>query len=557
MKLAIISNVNLDMLIQQTAKKHDVFKTDGYGQWFKFALSSDDELMKFAPECVFILLDGYTIIDNLNDDASISSELATYTVFIRQLSQRYPTAMIAVSSIHVLDRGISMGDFDQRYDRLENKWDEHCAHLMTEIKTIHKFQLRELIFNHGIQATYDSKMWYMGSIPYSIGFIKELSYAIDSFAEKLLVKRKKVLVVDLDNTIWGGVVGEDGALGITIGNSLKGSIYRDTQRILKQMKENGVLLAISSKNNYEDVKEAFEKNTHMVLHEDDFSAIRIGWEPKVQSIKSIADELNLGLDSFVFLDDNNVERETVKQEIPEISIVDFPRDVSKLPKVLQSAYDDFFWVWRVTEEDKSRTLQYHQEATRRNEQQQVESGSISIDEYLKSLNIKILIDTVSDNNIERVVQLLNKTNQFNTNTVRMNINEMQEFINVDSNSVFVATVHDKYGDSGLIAVIMISRDKSAHTASVVNFLMSCRVMGRQIEHAVVRAIEEKLKDEGYTEVHASYISTAKNSPVKDIWSKLGYSIENTDDSGNTSYRKDITKPQVPTILSAEWVRNED
>lgn len=550
MRIAILSNVNLDMLIQQTAKKHEVFKSDGYGQWIKFALSADSDLMEFSPDCIFIMLDGYAIIENLQDDA-IKEELQKYAGCLQQFVKHYPNAMIAVSNIHIKDERISGGDFSEPLNAIEMLWNEQCRALMKTTKSVHLFPLREQIVAAGTTTVYDEKMWYLGSIPYSIGFIGKLSIAIDEFTTKLTLKRKKVLVTDLDNTLWGGIIGEDGVQGIKLSESLIGAAYRDTQKLLKQMKDRGVVLAIVSKNNEEDVNEAFGHNTHMILKPEDFSAIRINWISKAQNIQSIAQELNLGLDSFVFLDDNNVEREAVRQELPEVTVVDFPKDISKLPEVVRKAYEEYFFEWRVTDEDKVRTKQYREEAERKIALQAAETDSISMEDYLRSLDIRITIRTVNEQNIERVVQLINKTNQFNTNTIRMDMIEIRRYIERPEHRVFVSNVKDKYGDSGLIAVILASVDTSNNRAIIVNFLMSCRVMGRQIENAIIRAIEKRLLTEGIREISASYVPTAKNSPVRNLWKTLDYTEVRRDDKV-VEYVKDLTQPLTPTVLAAEW-----
>jgi len=229
-------------------------------------------------------------------------------------------------------------------------------------------------------------------------------------------------------------------------------------------------------------------------------------------------------------------------------VIDFPKDVSMLPKVLMETYNKYFFEWRITEEDLTRTRQYQEEVTRKREMQKLASEDVSIDDYLKSLNIQIILSDVDDTNIERTVQLLNKTNQFNTNTVRMNMSEIQQYIADINHKVFVANVADKYGDNGLVSILMINLDGS--DAYFENFLMSCRVMGRQIEDAIIRTVERYLEDNGIKNIYSSYTSTAKNVPVKDLWERLGYNLVNECD-GEKKYIKHLGETQIPALLKAE------
>lgn len=571
MKLAVLSNVNLDILIQQIQKKHEVFAPDGYGQWVKYALGADSRLEEFAPECIYIILDGFGIVENIDGVEAVSRELEQYIQYISRLIKRYPAAAVVVSDIHVKGRYIDGGDFAENDCRIESCWDSLCDGLLDGNPTAHRLRLRELIYSVGTKAAYDAKLWYMGSVPYSIKMLTALADKINSMTDSFTSKRRKVLVTDLDNTLWGGVVGEDGPMGIELSNSHVGAIYRDVQKLLVQFKDKGILLGIVSKNNSEDVRAAFEQNPYMYLKLEDFAAVYANWDSKVQNIRAMARELNLGLDSFVFLDDNNIEREAVKMELPEVAVIDFPRDAAKLPEVVLKAYEDYFRSWRITGEDMARTRQYREESARRQAMQKVLADNFSMDDYIRSLDIKIKMAALNEGNLERVVQLLNKTNQFNTNTLRMSLSEMKLYAAKESNRVYTASVSDRYGDSGLVSVLLARIE--GNICEIENFIMSCRVMGRQIENAVVRAVENLMASEGVTGMRASYIPSAKNSPVKDLWERLGYrpvhsggngdencgaNADNTgnreinkDGAGAVNYFKSLTDAQEPTLLTAD------
>jgi len=546
MKIAILSNVNLDMLIQMKSKTYDVFQTQGYGQWIHYALNTDEELNMFNPKCIFVLIDGFALLESFDNTDAGRAEIDKTMMLLDSLANRYSNFEIAISTINIRSRRIRPADEDFIETVWINYWNEKLKLIVAENKNVHRFELNRYISEIGENAFYSDKMWYMGSIPYSLNGLTLLSAAIDEFLTKLELIRKKVLVLDLDNTLWGGVLGEDGINGIVLGTSHLGAVYRDTQKRIKELKNLGVLLAIVSKNNLEDVIEVFRKNEQMVLNEDDFVAIEANWDDKAINIQKLAQRLNLGLDSFVFLDDNDIEREAVAQTLPEVTVPPFPKDVSDLPKTIYDIYKKYYWQWTTTNEDKMKTEQYKNEELRH----QALKEMANMDDYLLSLNMKITINEVHDEQVERVVQLINKTNQFNTCTIRLSLSEFMEYRNKPNNKVYAVSVTDKYGDSGLISVVMVRRE--GVEAIIDNMLLSCRVMGRQIENSVIEAIENKLYLENVTKLNATYIPTAKNKPVEKLWDKFGFKLIETLSNGTKKYERYLNCKNNTALIKAEW-----
>jgi len=390
-------------------------------------------------------------------------------------------------------------------------------------------------------------MWYMGSIPYSMKGISRIKENIENIINNQSNIRKKVLLLDLDNTLWGGVIGEDGIEGIQLSRSLIGAAYRDSQLRIKELAESGILLAIVSKNNEEDVLNVLREHPQMVLKEDDFVAIYANWDNKANNIINLANKLNLGLDSFVFLDDNPVEREAVRLALPEVTVVEFPKDISNLPSTIEKIARDYFYAARLTKEDIMKTEQYQQEAKRRSA---LESAA-TIEDYLVSLQIEVVLGEMQESQIERVAQLTQKTNQFNILTRRYTTEQLIEYKSNENNHIYVANVSDKYGDSGLVFVLMIS--KSEDIAQIDNLLMSCRVMGRYIEDSIIDSVERKLMQDGVKEIRAKYIPTAKNKPVENLLERLGYKVTKNDNNIK-SYRRRLTEdcPQRKVIFEAIW-----
>lgn len=545
MRIAILSNVNLDLLLQLQAKKNEVFQTQGYGQWIHYALTEDKELTEFAPDCIFIILDGFALFEECTSKDDGYHEINCAMEYISALAKRHTNSLLAVSTIDIPIRRIAVSDSLPFEDSWNGYWNEMLDQIVQLMPHVHRFDLAQVIRDFGRINFYSEKMWYMGSIPYSMKGLQQLSDQVDRHLEHISLHRRKVLVLDLDNTLWGGVLGEDGPLGITLGSSLLGAVYRDAQKRIKELKSLGVLLAIVSKNNRNEVEALFEQNKQMMLAKNDFISIYANWDDKPSNIKRLSQELNLGLDSFVFLDDNEIEREAVRRTLPMVEVVEFPKDVAELPATISEIYRKYFRQWKLTDEDRVKTQQYQEEALRKIDF----DSAVSINDYLLSLNMEIQIGEVRSEQVERVVQLIGKTNQFNTCTLRFDLAEFQTYLN-QGNWVYAVNVSDKYGDSGLVAVIMIH--KEGNSAAIDNFLMSCRVMGRQIENAILEAVENRLYNEGIRNLHASYIPTNRNKPVEELWDRLAFHMTDIAGDGQKHYIKQLDAVCNSSLIKANW-----
>lgn len=552
MRISILSNVNLDMLSGILKKENEIFQTDGYGKWITYALNRDERLAAFAPECLFLLLDGNALLESCSDFESGADELERTCRYVKKLAENYPDSYLAVSTIDIRPKRISAGDAPDVSLHLSVYWEKLLEQLTEELPRVHRLELRQLIENCGRNNFYSRKFWYMGSIPYDMKALHMLAGEISHVIARLKRTPKKVLVLDLDNTLWGGVIGEDGPEGIVLDSAHEGAIYQDAQKEIKKMQTQGVLLAIASKNNEADAWEAFSGNPHMILKKEDFAAVRMNWEPKSENIKQMAKELNLGADAFVFVDDNEAEREAMKIQLPEVTVAEFPSDLTQLSDTMCRIYETYFAPFRLTEEDREKTRQYQAEKKRKEEQ----NTAVSYEDYLKSLETKIRLCKLNPDLKERAVQLMNKTNQFNTCTLRMDGLELEHYIKQQGNLI-LAEVSDKYGSSGWVAEFFYHVEGT--TAVVDNFLMSCRVMGRKIEDAVLAAILGRLSEQGICGVTAYYKKTAKNKPVEELWDSLGFEkIE--DGTEEKTYHMNLDaadaaeKLQASSIHTVIWER---
>ena len=330
---------------------------------------------------------------------------------------------------------------------------------------------------------------------------------------------KKVLLLDLDNTLWGGLAGENDVNPIALSEDHAGLAYKNLQRVILKMQEQGVLLGIVSKNNEGDAMEILEHHPHMVLRPECFAARRINWEPKHENILEIAKDLNLGIDSFVFWDDSPAERALVSRLLPQVVVPDFPGKPEELAGAMARIYHEYFEKASVTEEDLTKTAQYAANAKR----ESLQEAAVDFDTYLKQLNIVI---TRQDPHAHtaRLVQLVNKTNQFNVTTLRYDQAQMLTILNAPEKRVYLYSVKDCFGDNGIVAAAIVKLPDHEDAPFLEELVMSCRVMGRNIEYAVVEDIENDLQASGFTALKARYVPTAKNKPVEMLFEKLGYTV---------------------------------
>lgn len=327
--------------------------------------------------------------------------------------------------------------------------------------------------------------------------------------------RKKCLVLDLDNTLWGGILGEDGIFGVKIGGDYPGNAYQYFQRYILELKRQGVIIAVCSKNNLNDVEQLWAQNTSNLITSADLSAHRINWQDKATNIRELADELNIGLDSMVFVDDNPTERELVKSVLPMVSVPDFVRQPYELPSLIERIASNYFSIYILTQEDMVKTEQYKANA----ERVQLQSTFTDMEDYLHSLQIELTVAPLSAATIERAAQLTQKTNQFNLTTRRYSTTDLQSFID-NGAKIWTLSVSDKFGDSGLTGLLIATVD--GRSATIDTLLLSCRVLGKNIEYDFVKQILSTLSSLEVERVEGHYIPTAKNGQTADFYDRCGF-----------------------------------
>ncbi|AKA70303.1 HAD-IIIC family phosphatase [Clostridium scatologenes] len=518
MKIAILSNVNVDTIIKKISKKYDIYKTQGYGEWVQELVIEKSFLHQFSPENIFLILDGEELFRGFKSLDDCNKEIEQYFSYIEMAVKKFFTITFFVSNIDLYSKKLLSAKEVAFNRELEFFWYKKISDLNEKYNNFIMFDLKSVIEDTGRQVFYSAKMWYLAGIKYSLKGQNLIQEQVERLLKKNS-KRKKCLVLDLDNTLWGGIVGESGINGISLSEFKEGARYKDFQKRIKDIKDTGIILAIVSKNNVNDAMEVIDNHPHMVLRKNDFVAIKINWKNKIENIKEIAQELNIGTDSMVFIDDNPIERESVKNYIQGITVPDFPEDTSELEYFATRVYYDNFFTLRVLNEDKEKTQMYKENIEREHEK----TNFASIDDFYKNLNMKIFIKKVDAGDIPRASQLTQKTNQFNVTTKRYTESEIQNFVNSRNYDVYIASVQDKFGDNGKCILLIINKTEK-FKAKIDTFLLSCRVMGRNIEYNIQKFIEDKLLKEGYNEIEAEYIPNEKNKPVENLFEELGYSL---------------------------------
>ena len=389
--------------------------------------------------------------------------------------------------------------------------------------------IREFTRQYPANEVFDWKFWFISQMGMNPKLSKPFTEWFAHKLDEIALKRKKCLVLDLDNTLWGGVLGEDGIEGIKLGGDYPGKAFHYWQEALLELSKSGVILTVCSKNNEADVLEVWEKNPFMILKKENFATWRINWTDKATNIKELADELNIGLDSFVFVDDNPTERELIKQVLPMVEVPDFPNQPYELPVFFKEIVEKYFRVYSVTSEDKKKTEQYKANAQRAQSQR----SFVDFDSFLESLDIQITIEAANEFNIPRIAQMTQKTNQFNLTTKRYTDADVRTFLQ-NGWKIWCISVADKFGDNGITGCIMVNGD------TIDTFLLSCRILGKGIEIAFVKKILVLLKDNGVKSVFAHFIPTAKNAQVREFYEKCGFLCVTEETNGKKAYVLDLT-----------------
>lgn len=415
-----------------------------------------------------------------------------------------------------------------------SKYNSTIYELAENNKNIKVVDFKSFTTKYKSSELIDYRHFYMSQVPINPKFSNDFGEWFKHKINAIESIRKKCLILDLDNTLWGGILGEDGISGIKLGNTYPGNCFSDFQSYIKEIKNTGVILAICSKNNLVDVDQVFEKRDDMILNVDDFAAVRINWQNKVDNIKELALELNIGTDSMVFIDDSPFEREQVQTMLPEVVVPLFPKQPYLLVDFIKEVYNSWFQTYELTAEDAIKTEQYQQNTKR----QEAISTRGNMEDFIKEMEIELTISESNQVHIPRIAQMTQKTNQFNLTTIRYTETEISNMLEKGT-VIWDAAVSDKFGDSGITALAIVRVEKSS--AIIESFLLSCRVLGRGIETTFLNYILNQLFDRGIINISASFSPTSKNMQVSSFYDNSGFTLISPANSLEKKYTLELSE----------------
>lgn len=372
----------------------------------------------------------------------------------------------------------------------------------------------KIVARLSVEKSVDFRYYYSSKSLYSISFLREYSDLIKPAIFASEGKTKKALIFDCDNTLWKGIIGEDGIDGIRIGDKYP---FQEIQALAKELGRHGVIVGLCSKNNPDDVREVFQSHEDMVLKEDDIVIKKINWKDKVTNLRAIAAELNIGLDSIVFVDDSDFEISFIKENLPEVTVLKVPEKLHEYPATLRDKIGLFFKL-SVTKEDKQKSQMYKEKIAR----QEAKEKFLSLDDYLRSLSLKVTVVCDDKQFIPRMSQMTQKTNQFNLTTKRYSEREIEQFCESPGAAVYAFKEKDRFGDNGVSALAIIQFNKDKKEAYIDSFMMSCRIIGRNIELLIINFLVEQLAGKDIKLLRSQYRSTLKNMQVKTFYESVGF-----------------------------------
>ncbi|MBC2714597.1 MAG: HAD-IIIC family phosphatase [Desulfobacteraceae bacterium] len=510
----------------------DLFFGD-YNQYVQEILDTSSALYKFQPDVILLMIRVEEVLPDFTENFADKEGKEWDNVITEKVNQFDSMAGVLEKNLScqvliqnlITPRSLYWGIYDihTRYGQtfLIQKFNRELSRCLEARKTSFFWDFASFVKNYGYNNLYDQKMWYVSRNPYSQSSYPVMMDDMMEYLLSVLGGMKKCIVLDLDNTLWGGIAGEDGFDGIKLGHEYPGSCYMDFQKGLLRLYNRGIILAINSKNNEEDALEIIDNHPYMALRRKHFAAMRINWQDKVSNLRSLARDLNIGTDSMIFIDDNPVECELLQQFVPECEVICLPvKKPYLIPDVLKKlpGVENI----KLTTEDRKKGSMYRSQIARK----ESESGFVNLDDFLKSLEMKVTIEPATSFSVPRIAQLTQKTNQMNLTTKRYTEANIQSFMKSPDSHVFSVAAKDRFGDHGIIGVFILKLQDGE--CLIDTFLLSCRVISRDIENTMIAFIFDFAKKQGGQSIIGEYIPTAKNQPAADMYDKFQFKrISNT------------------------------
>ncbi|MCI5579343.1 MAG: HAD-IIIC family phosphatase [Oscillospiraceae bacterium] len=529
------------------------FYESEYAQYWSDAVFGTPELDEFKPEIVFI----HTTSRNIEEKTVVGEDGKSVSEKLKREYVRFEKMWTALSE--KFGCVIIQNNFEMPSERLLGNREVGCVYgridfitrlnvkLYDYAQTHNNFYIHDINYlsaAYGLEKWHELRHWHLYKYAMSVSAIPEFAYSLSNIICSVMGRNKKVLALDLDNTLWGGVIGDDGQSGIEIGSETsEGQSYLRLQKYIKAHKELGILLTVCSKNDPENALEGLN-HPDGVLKPSDFALIKANWNEKSANLEETAQELNLLPESFVFVDDNPVECDIVKAQLPEVTVINFENPEECIRAIDKCGY---FEVTNLSADDAKRGEMYAANAQRA----AAEKKFASYDDFLKSLEMHAVIGEFDPVHIPRITQLTNKSNQFNCTTKRYTQAEMESVAASPDYIRLCGRLTDKFGDNGIVSVVIAKKQETKLHIDL--WLMSCRVLKRGMEFAMINRLVEEAAKAGITEIFGYYYPTKKNAMVAKLYEQFGFAQVSADESGNTVWKLEVEgyKPITTSIEVAE------
>jgi FkbH-like protein len=503
----------------------------GYGQYNQDILDQSSKLYEFSPDITFMIIDTRSVLSTLfytpytipaNDRRTyIDKRVADFVNLVKTFKNRTGSKLVLTNCSIPTYSPYGICEVRTEYGLKEMVYDFN-ARLSDAFRSdpqVFLFDFNSFVAKYGEINVLDYRQFLVGDIKVSLSYIPHLAEELMGYVKANLGVNRKCIVLDLDNTLWGGIIGEDGFDRIDLSLKPPGMAFMEFQRVLLALYQRGVILAINSRNNEDEALRAIRDHPFMVLREEHFATMKINWSDKISNMKEIAQELNIGLDSIVYFDDDPINRELMSKAIPQIKTIDLPDDPSLYASTLMQIND--FNTLVMTNEDRKRGEMYREEHKRT----ELKRSSSNLEDFLKQLEIRVTMKKANNFTIPRIAQLTLKTNQFNLTTRRYQEEDVETLARNHTKLIGCAQTQDKFGDNGITGVYIVNKNHLDKEWFIDTFLLSCRVMGRGIEDAMMGYILSKAKEEGVIKVKAEFIPTKKNKPCEQLLPNFGFKKE--------------------------------
>lgn len=531
----------LELFLLNYGIKPEFYESE-FNQYYQDAMFPNQELEEFAPDVIFL----HTSFRNITQFPALSDTPETVEELLQAEYRKYEKMWTRLAQVYHCV--IIQNNFEYPYYRMMGNKDASDIHgkvnyitrlnlkfyeYAQQTANFYIHDINYLSAQYGLEAWSDPFYWHSYKYALCVPAIPDFAFSVAKIIKSVYGRNKKAFVLDLDNTLWGGIVGDDGVENLVLGHETSaGQVYCAFQEYLKSYKEFGILLNIDSKNDYDNAIAGLNHPAG-VLRPDDFITIKANWEPKDRNLVQIAQELNLMPDSMVFVDDNPAEREIVRAQVPGAAVPDMPIEPAYYARTIDRS--GFFEITSLSEDDTKRTAMYQENARRARE----EAAFENYEDYLKALDMKAEIKPFAPVYMARIAQLTNKSNQFNLTTRRYSQAEIEKLAADGNYITLYGKLEDKFGDNGVISVVI--GHQTGEVLHIDLWIMSCRVLKRDMEYAMMDRLVEMAQEAGVSEIRGYYYPTAKNRMVKEFYSLQGFDKIEEDQQGNSQWRLQLTK----------------